>query len=282
MEFQLDRNRKIQKLAPTDKNRLNKQKMKYMTQFTDNPSKDKQNSDSSNLNRFVVPPTKKTFPNCDPPLIEHMSEITSHAIQSECEFFLGDSISKRSEDIYHNHLYELLFGVYFKHELSISMDSILLTIFIFFKHNSGMAWEGNPMAYELLIAYLLISIKIVEMYPPSLEEILSFVYYMRNGKPMNIMRETLENIKNVIFLKEAMILEGIHFKIRQPPFFFFLDCLIESEKLPARKEAKYDWLFFNIHLKNPQLLFCRKDGFRYSALEIVEALKEDRRFNKFC
>jgi len=225
------------------------------------------------LTRFQVLPNVGLFRSMDQLLGDHINHILHNCINSENFFNIGVELTQMKRELFQNHIGPIIFFLFFNSNSEISLESILLSTFLFFKHNYSYSSDRTLIDLEQFVAYLMIAVKIQEINQPNVECILGIIYKYVYNTNMDLDALFLEKIKQTVYEKEGNALRDLQFRIAVPPFFFYLDYLNELEGNAPRSSGKYDWPFFNMFLKHPEKLFGQENGLRLSVLELVEEVR---------
>ena len=225
------------------------------------------------LTRFFVVPKPGSFRSLDRHLNDHLYNILTNSVNSDCFFNIENELTIVKLGIFQNHIGPIIFFLFFNSNSGLSLESILLSTFLFFRHSYPYPSNQTLIDLEQFVAYLMIAVKIQEINQPNVEFLLGVIYRYVYNRNMELDGIFLEQIKQTVYVKEANALRDLDFQIFMPPFFFYLDFLNELEGNAPRSSGKYDWPFFDMFLKHPEKLFGQQNGLRLSVLELVEEVK---------
>lgn len=225
--------------------------------------------DPSDLGRFFVRRDRLPLITPHTSIHDHLESILMNALESFNDFQLP-YLDSSTLQVFRDHYIPTLHQVYTLSK-QLSLESVLLVVYLIFRHSLVVQMDYSQVDFELLIVFLMISTKVHEVDPPTLDELMSLTFQAFSGEDLQCDPSTLAQTKQRIREKEALVLRQLGYQVNVPPFFFLLDYLIALECHPPRDSGLYTQQFFRALSTKPQDFFCRRNGLALAILELADS-----------
>lgn len=209
-------------------------------------------------------------------LYDHLECILTNAVE-RCDLLRLPTLRPEAIQVFRDYYLNVLLHLYtFVEEMSL--DSVLLTAYIYFKHSVIAQVDYSHADFELLICFILMATKVQEIHPPRLERLLFETFNYVCGRQYNGGENLINEAKERILRYESLVFKDLNCEVHPIPFFFLFDYLIALERRPLRDTEQYTRVFFNDILAAPMNIFCRQNGFLLSILELVDTSVQQQTF----